>query len=48
MDEAGLQAFGEVQQHLNSASAQMCWQVARSISSAALKTNYVQNEPNFA
>jgi hypothetical protein len=24
MDEADLQAFGEVQQHLNSASAQMC------------------------
>jgi hypothetical protein len=48
MDEADLQAFGEVQQHLNSASAQMCWQAARSMSSAALKTNYVQNEPNFA
>jgi hypothetical protein len=32
----------------SSASAQMCWQAARSMSSAALKTNYVQNEPNFA
>jgi hypothetical protein len=48
MDEADLQAFGEVRQRLNSASAHTCWQVARGTSSAALKTNYVQNEPNFA
>jgi hypothetical protein len=47
VDEADLQAFDEVQQRLNSTSTQMCWPCAGT-SSAALKTNYVQNEPNFA
>jgi hypothetical protein len=31
MDEADLQAFGEVEQHPNSAWAHMCWQAARHV-----------------